>query len=702
MKWTCLVVLGLWSSMLSQARAEGPVPAAPIRAEPTTPATDSPSAASSYGAVATATRVARPLRDVPATVIVLRREEVDGNPALGTDALVRSVPSALTFRRSTSLTADPSSQGLNLRGVGPSGVSRTLVLVDGVPVNDPFGGSIYWRSLPRIGIERVELVPGGGSALYGSAALAGVVQLFSRSMMPSLEADALYGSRRTLQLGARGAYSFRKSGIAMEGEYLRSDGYRVVASDQAGPVDREAESAHGALNVRSTVSPWSKFVLTSSLRLFAEQQNGGTRYTNSEVRVGLLSIESKLRLARDSELSTMLFGRLQQFDQERARIAPERVSETRAARQEVPADDEGAAVVYRSPTLTAAGRHVLSVGADGRRVQGVSRERLYPAVAMADSLRRRDAGGEQLLFGAFLQELYTISERVELSAALRADLFHNRAGSRELGYEDGTRQRERFAARSAYALSPRIGLLVRAHEMLALRGSLYRAFRAPTLNELYRPFQVGTVLTAANEALEPELLHGFEGGAELTPLAGLTLRATGFWNRLDRPISNVSLPAPRADGAERERRNLGHALVRGVETAIEHHFAPYLTTLVAYTLAASEVRHGGASSALRGKRLAQDPVHRASLLLLFDAPKWLSASLQLRVLGEQYEDDLNTLRMRPYALVDLSVSRRVYWNVELFAAVENLFDADYLVGRAGVDTVGQPFAARAGVRIRQR
>ncbi|MET0283101.1 MAG: Plug domain-containing protein, partial [Polyangiales bacterium] len=96
---------------------------------------------------------------MPATVTVLRREELDANPALTTDAALRSVPSVMTFRRSTSLTADPSSQGLNLRGVGPSGVSRTLVLVDGVPANDPFAGSIYWRALPRLGLDRIEIVP---------------------------------------------------------------------------------------------------------------------------------------------------------------------------------------------------------------------------------------------------------------------------------------------------------------------------------------------------------------------------------------------------------------------------------------------------------------------------------------------------------------------------------------------------------------
>lgn len=654
-----------------------------------------------YGAVATATRVPRPLRYVPATVTVLRRDEVDQNPALGADGLLRSLPSVQTFRRSTSLTADPSAQGLNLRGVGPSGVSRTLILVDGVPANDPFGGSVYWRALPKLGIERVEVVPGGGSALYGSAALSGVVQLFSRPLRRSFEADAVYGSLDTLQLGARGAYDFHKVGAAVEGEYLRSDGYRVIAREQAGPVDKPAGSSHLTLNSRMSARASRDLTLHASLRLFHEQQNGGTRYTTAQVDSGLVALEGVLSLPEGASLSLQWFGRVQRFQQSRARVDPTRSSESLSARQNVPADDEGASLLYRSRSLTCAGRHMLSLGLDTRRVQGVSRERIFPAQPGAQSLRTRNAGGEQVLAGAFVQDLYTLNEYVELDGALRADVWRNSQGKSQLGLADGSLQQTDFRARTAYALSPRLGLRVRPLEQLTLRASLYRAFRAPTLNELYRPFQVGTILTAANASLGPELLHGFEAGVELTPLAALVLRATGFWNRLERPISNVTLETPLSDGAQRMRQNLGHAVVRGIEASVEQRFLRMLTLILAYTLAASEVRDAGPLGALRGKRLAQDPVHRGSLLLLFDEPAWFSAALQVRVSSAQYEDDLNSLKMRPYAVVDLSATRRLFWKLELFAAVENLFDTTYVVGRAGIDTVGQPLLVRGGLRIRE-
>lgn len=655
--------------------------------------------ADEYGAVATAARLARPIREEPASVTILRREEIALNPTLTTDNLLRTLPSALTFRRSTSLVADPSSQGLNLRGVGPSGVPRTLLLVDGVPANDPFSGSLYFRSLPRLGIERIEVVPSGSSALYGSAALAGVVQLVTRATTTSQEAEASYGSFHTVHAAARAAQNFGAVGAALEAELLRSDGYVVVAPEQRGPIDEPADSVHGTLNARVDGQAGERVQLAANLRLFRERQNGGTRYTTAGVDVALLALRGTFALLRGGELELSLFGRVQRFQQERARITPERVSEALAARQNVPADDQGGSLIVRSRELRWGGRHRLLVGLDTRRVQGSSRERVYAAMTTPMSLRNRDAGGEQLSAGLFAQESYAPSRFVQLDAALRFDLWRNRDGARELRRESGERERTTFDARNESALSPRLGVLVRPHERVALRASGYRAFRAPTLNELYRPFQVGTVLTAANAALGPELLTGFESGFELTPTDTLVLRAVGFYNHLDRPITNVTLTEPLPDGSQRERRNLGSAVIRGAESAIELRVARRFTTLLGYTYATSELRDAGAMRELVGKELAQAPRHRASLLLAFDDPRLFAASLQLRVLGRQYEDDQNRLPMKPYAVVDVSASRLLVWRIALFVAVENLLNQSYLVGRAGVDTIGQPLFARVGLRL---
>jgi outer membrane receptor protein involved in Fe transport len=576
-----------------------------------------------------------------------------------------------------------------------------VVLVDGVPANDPFGGWVYWRALPRLGVERVEVVPGGGSALYGSAALGGVVALIPRPLdAPSLEADASYGSFNTVLLAARGAQRWERVGAALEGEWLRSDGYPVVAPSDRGPVDGDAPSMHGTLQGRLEARPTRRLKLTTTVGVFHERQNGGTPLTDAEVNLGHAAMRAQQRAGGAGDFVLTLFGRLQRFEQTRARFSEGRTSEQLAARQDVPAGDAGGALLWHGPTLRWLGTHRLVAGVDGRHVAGTSQERLFPPMASDAALVRREAGGRQWLLGAFVEDLYAPTSWLQVDAALRIDTWRNTAGRLERRRGDGSLAVEHFAARQEHAFTPRVGLLLQPLEAWLLRGAVYRSFRAPTLNELYRPFQVGTILTAANPALGPETLTGFEGGTELRVGELMNLRATAFWNRLEDPVTNRTLPEPLPDGSQRQRQNLGRAKVRGLELALTAAWAARLSAMLAYTLVDARVDVAAAGSGLVGKRLAQDPVHRGSLLVVFHDPALFSATLQARIIGAQYEDDQNTLRMKAFGLLDLLVSRRLFWRLELFASAENLTNTRYLVGRAGVDTIGAPLFVRGGLMLR--
>jgi iron complex outermembrane recepter protein len=658
-------------------------------------------ASARYGAVATATRLPRPVHEQSADVTVLSRSELAASPSVTTDGLLRSLPSVATFRRSSSLSADPSSQGLNLRGVGPSGVSRTLVLLDGVPVNDPFAGSVYFRALPRLGLERIEVVPGGGSALYGSAALAGVVQLFSRPPEPtSADADLAYGSAHTVQAAARVASGGPRSAGAVEAELLRSDGFPVVAAAARGPIDGAAASRSGNLLARARVRVGRGLTLSPALSLFREELYGQTRTTEASAQLGILSLRAQALRPSGTAVEALLFVRGASFDQSRARVDATRSSESRAARQHVPAGDLGLSLSWASAAPPRAGGHRWLVGGDARQVLGHASERLFPAGSAADAPVLRDAGGRQTFAGVFVEDVWRATERLQLEGLVRADTYASYGGEAEVQLAGGERSRSRLPSGHALTLNPRLGLLLTPWRWLRVRASAYRAFRAPTLNELYRPFQVGSVITAANPRLEPELLTGAEGSLELMPLPALVLRATGFSNLLEHPVINTTLAEPLPDGATRRRANAGGARIRGAELALGVRVRKHWQAQLGYTLVDARVTRAGEQAAIAGKRLAQDPVHRASALLFFDDPRWLSASLQIRFVGRQYEDDLSTLAMRPFAVVDAFASYRVAGPVWLFAAVENLLDARYVVGRAGVDTVGTPLLARVGVRVR--
>jgi len=396
------------------AWAQGAPPSSPE------PEPESEPSAAEYGAVATATRMARPVREVPAQVTVLERADIDLAPSLTTDSLLRSLPAVATFRRSSSLTADPSSQGLNLRGVGPSGVSRTLVLMDGVPANDPFGGWIYWRALPRLGLERVEVSPGGSSALYGSAALSGVVELHPRTARENaVQSEALYGSFHTFFGAVRVAHDFGPLGAAIEGEWLSSEGYPIVASAQRGPIDGSTPSAHGTVQTRVEAPVGSAATLWLTAAYFHEDQSAGTRLSKAEVGMGTSALGADVKLPHGGLLKLSGFGRFTRFEQQRARIAAGRLSESLSARQDVPAHDEGGAVVYQSGARHLGGEHRLAAGLDFRHISAESRERLFPAEPSAMSPARRDIEGQQLLLGVYLQDFYKVRPWLGIDAAVR-------------------------------------------------------------------------------------------------------------------------------------------------------------------------------------------------------------------------------------------------------------------------------------------
>src|SRR5438876_9863270 len=143
----------------------------------------------------TATRTPERLADTPASVVILTQQTIAISASPAVDETLRQVPGFTLFRRSGSRTANPTSQGASLRGLGGSGTSRALVLDDGVPLNDPFGGWIFWGRVPRASLDRIEILRGGASDVYGSGAMSGVVQFIRRKDDIAIDVDA--GSQRT-------------------------------------------------------------------------------------------------------------------------------------------------------------------------------------------------------------------------------------------------------------------------------------------------------------------------------------------------------------------------------------------------------------------------------------------------------------------------------------------------------------------------
>ena len=257
-----------------------------------------------------------------------------------------------------------------------------------------------------------------------------------------------------------------------------------------------------------------------------------------------------------------------------------------------------------------------------------------------------------------------------------------------------------FADRTETAFSPRLSILYKATENIALNVSGYRAFRAPTLNELYRAFRVGNVVTLANEDLRAERLTGGEAGASVAGFAGrLNLRGAFFWSEVTRPVANVTLSVT-PTLITRQRQNLGRTRSRGVELEAEARLSDDWAITGGYLFADAEMLEFPANRSLEGLLIPQVPRHQLTFQARYANPSFLTVGLQGRAIGAQFDDDQNRLELERFFVLDALVSRPLGRGVEVFAAFENLFDEEYSIGRTPVRTVGPPLLARIGIRVR--
>ncbi|MBS0656967.1 MAG: TonB-dependent receptor [Verrucomicrobia bacterium] len=643
---------------------------------------------------------------------VIDRAELATAPSERLDAILRAaIPGFALFRRADSRLANPTAQGVSLRGIGPSGAGRSLVLLDGLPQNDPFGGWVYWSRLPAGAIESAEVTAGAGAGLWGNAALGGVIELFRRvprSNGARLEAGV--GTADTFSGAAEGEW-FRSladgRALSLSGRLdgFRSDGYPLLRADQRGPVDVPArsEAVSGSVGMRLGLA--HDTTLSLQLAGFREERGNGTPYTTNATRALDASAALDLPLG-PGRLRLQLYGQWRGFRSTFSAVNDARTAETPSLDQfAVPAQALGASAVYR---LAVSASAQATAGLDLREVSGETRERFR--FVNGAFTRLREAGGRQRFGGVFGEFSWRPDERTTLTAAARVDLVSSDQGhrrERELAsgaaVTDATFPAERYAVATG-----RLGLR-REFGPAVWRVAVYSGFRQPTLNELYRPFRVRNDVTEANAALRPERLYGAETGFDLRLHARLRTSVTAFYNELHRPIVNVTvaegpgtfplfgfLPA---GGVGRQRQNLGRAEIVGVQSALDWTPADSWTFGARHLYTHGLIRRAP-SPALLDRRFAQAPAHTATAFLRWQPrPRWF-AQLQATHTGAQFEDDLNQRRLPAATTVDASLGAPLGPHWSLRAAVENAFQARVEAGRSpeGLVTLATPRTATLTLR----
>ncbi len=659
-------------------------------------------AALSQEVTVTATRMRTPLSETTADVQVLTQPELAATPALTLDSALQQVPGFTLFRRTGSRVANPTAQGVSLRGVGASGASRALVLEDGIPLNDPFGGWVYWDRVPREAVSRMEVVRGGVSDLYGSSAMGGVINILTRKATTSeLSLDTSYGNENTPYGSFWSNVQHGPWNMDFNGEGFNTDGYILVNRQDRGTVDTRAGSEHevGDATLERKLGKSGRVFATSTY--FREIRANGTPLTYNRTHTRQLAFGADWVSQLAGSFSFRGYGGPEMYDQTFSSVAANRNSESLTRLQRVPAQQTGIEFQWNRPVGE---RQTLVAGFDGREVRGTSNELGFFNGRMTSAL---GVGGRQRTTGVYGEDIIRLTSRWQVTTAVRYDHWRNYdalSTSKSLTSTSPATVTH-FPERTESAFSPRLGMLYRLTSNVSLVASGYRAFRAPTLNELYRGFRVGNVVTNANSELKAERLTGAEAGAKFTAFRSrLTGSGTFFWSDVTDPIANVTLSVT-PSLITRQRQNLGRTRSRGLDLDATLRVTPTFDLTSGYEFVNATVLSFPANPSLVGLEIPQVPRHVFTFQALYSNPtaasRWrrVTLSLQGRFVGNQFDDDQNLLPLGRFFTLDGSLSRHIWRDTEAYVAVENMFDESYAVQRTPVPQLGYPLLFRVGFRM---
>ena len=664
-------------------------------------------------AVVTATRSAQTVLSVPASVAVLDTRAIEMSPARSVADFLRIIPGFSIRDFQSSLVSHPSRHSPAMRGLGGSSSSRVLVLLDGVPLNDPFAGWVHWSRVPMTLLSRAEVVRGGGSGVWGDRALGGVINLMTvEPRQNDLQLSLSAGGQGTARTGGSATVRRGKASVQLAGDYTTTDGFIVVHPDVRGSIDvpAGARDVVGFARARYEFTPLRSAYLSANV--LDEQRDNATPLRRNDTDAHELRGGVQWVTAGGSRLAANVFTNAQTHQHYFTSEALDRESETPSLNQHTPARSTGAHASWSRQLLQ---RHDVSTGIDASLIDGAVNEDL--SFVSGAFTRHRFVEGRQSLWGVYVQDLFEVTDRAKLLASVRFDSRNTYSGRRE----ERDLVNPRVLLDTSYAdaaesrISHNLGLRVQASDEVSLRVNSYTAFRSPTLNELYKPFrEAGNVITEANPSLATERLVGFEAGFDLT-MGPAMARLTAFHTRVHDPIFELTVEAAGATGRSiapcgfvpaggtcRQRRNVDLMESRGVETELELRVTDDLSLRGSYGYNPTEVLRAASAPALVGKESRANARHNYTVIAAYERPTVANVAVTVRSAGRRFEDDLNQLDLESFVVTDLRGSRRITAQTQLFLGVENMFDVEYPVSRAntGLVRIGGPRLLEGGIRYR--
>lgn len=588
------------------------------------------------------------------------------SPAITTDEALRVVAGLSLFRRSSSRTANPTTHGVTMRGLSASGASRSVVLLDGLPMNDGFGAWVTWTRVPTGALDGIDVIPGAAGDMFGSDALGGVIRF--RSVQPrgwSPVVTAAAGTSDTWTGDVASGMTLGRVQLWLAASGVDTAGEIPLEASARGVVDRPASAnwwnAFGRADATEGPRRWTMSALGGR-----DRRGNGTvlqvnRNSGATVSASVQSVGARTTWA--ARVATSPNNLYQTF----TAVAAGRASEFLTSSQWIDVTTSRALVEFGWSVPKG---FVMLRATASRATADFKEER----PAATTSLPLRDDGesvSAQVGLTPFLALTLGLGVRQEWRAA-----------------PAGSDARDRATVGRATAAW-------RVRSSVVARASAATSHRWPTLNELVRGFRVGNSSTLPNPNLKPERARAFDAGVTVTR-GRATVGAAVFRTTVLDAIANVTLPS--VTGIVRERRNAGEAHVRGIEVDAGAQPVTWLQVRGSLSATGATFRES-AEPALDGNRLPQVP--RVSGVVGVDLvpASWWRAGVIVRSVGAQFDDDRNVFELASATQADMRVSARMK-RLEWALVVENVFDARVEVGRTPLVTLAPGRAMRVSATFR--
>lgn len=678
--------------------------------------------------VVTATRAEKPAVEAPASVDVVTKEDIEKRNILAVDQALNTLPGVFHRRKKGLMDG---LAGTTLRGI--PGVQRTLIMMDSITLNEAYGGTVPFGGMVPEDAERIEVVRGPFSSLYGGYAMGGVVNIITK--MPEKREFTFksgYGSSWKRGEGLDDLRKFYlsygdrfkdKLSLFLSYGYKATNGYpsdyNVQSTKPTAGITGWSYTTDNQGNTRYligdkgdnrwwddniTIKAGYDFSRTSKIKLsfmrtryeynydephtYLKDAAGNTVWSYTGVRessflagsggrernIYNLSYEAEISIVK-AKLSLSLVDHEKYWyttpDTLATRVGgPGKVSET-------PSEGYNADLQFTMPLI---GRHILTFGGSFRHDWADTKEHNltdWKDEGSKTTLTYQSKGKDRT-YALFVQDEIMILDNLTAYLGFRQDWWEtydgyvNQVGT--AGYPIS------YISRDASSFSPKATLVFRPFEKTTLRTSIGKAFRPPTVYDLYRTWTyTATGKTyAGNPDLKPETTKSWDIGVEQRLWKGAKIKATYFENYMEDLIYMKTVtPTYLA------RTNVGKAESKGTELEAEQRFEKWLRLFANFTYNNAKIKENEAKPETVGKKLTDLPERMFNIGGDFEKGPF-SVSLTGRYVSKRYTDDENRDGVNnvytshdPYFVADAKVSYKITKQATVSFSVDNIFDRDY-------------------------